>query len=222
MIGTVLATILAAALRTTGFVALVIRRANANAFSWSGRRLPGRFTCRLPRWFACGLPGRLACRLPRRFACRCPGLRIGRLNVKRVTSCPLIGCSPCNISASLVVCVHAVKAFIVLTTQSIFFVKTVAGSLVTIVFESNKLLWIRTFGAGASLCFSSAVTFDTKGGATTSIGCDGRIDSLDSSPFILLFLLINTDGVVLHTTKDVVVTFVVDPRNRAGEALLQR
>ena len=75
-LGAVLAVILAAALRTTGLVAIVIRRADTNTLSSRCRR-----------------------RLLGRLASRCPWLRIGRLNVKRVTSRSLLCCSTCNISA---------------------------------------------------------------------------------------------------------------------------
>jgi hypothetical protein len=134
----------------------------------------------------------------------------------------LIGCSVVNISASPVACVHIVEASLIPAAQSIFFVKTVAGGLVTIIFESNKFLWIRTLGAGTSLLFSSAVTFDTKGGTSSSFGCNGRIDSLNGTPFILLIVLIDTQRVILHATKDIVVTSVVYPREVVGKTLIQR
>jgi hypothetical protein len=198
----VLAIIIAAALRTTGFVARVIKRASANALSFRGRR-------RLLGWLACWFPG-LRSR------------RIGWLNVKRVTSRSRLGCSPRYISASCVACIHAIKAFVVLAAQDILFVETVAGCLLTLVLESNKLFGIRALGAGASFCFGTAITFDTKV-RTSSSGCRDRgVDSLNSAPFVLFPLVIDADGVVLHTTEDVVVTFVVYPRNGAGITLLQR
>jgi len=198
-LGAVLAVILAAALRTTGLVALVIRRTNTNTLSsWCRRRL----LCRL--------------------ACRCPWLRIGRLNLKRVTSRSLLCCSPCNISASLVASIHAIKAFVVLAAQGIFFVETVAGGLITIVVESNELVKIRALGAGASFLFGTAIALDAKVGATSSFGCDGRVDSLNCAPFVLLSFVIDTDRVVLLATKDIVIPFVVYPRNGARKTLLQR
>jgi len=198
-LGTVLAVILAAALRTTRLVAVEIRRANTNTLSSRCRR-----------------------RLLGSLASRCPWLRIGRLNVKRVTSRSLLCCSTCNISASLVASIHAIKAFVILAAQGIFFVETVAGGLVTIVIKSNKLVGIRALGAGASFRFGTAIALDAKVGATSSFGCDGRVDSLNSAPFVLFPLVIDTDGVVLLATKDVVIPFVVYPRDRAGKTLLQR
>jgi len=77
-------------------------------------------------------------------------------------------------------------------------------------------------GAGSSFRFGTAIALDAKVGATSSFGCDGRVDSLNSAPFVLLPLVIDTDGVVLLATKDVVIPFVVYPRNGAGKTLLQR
>jgi len=142
--------------------------------------------------------------------------------MKRVTSGSFLCCSPRNISVSLVASIHAIKAFLVLAAQGIFFVETVAGGLVTIVIKSNKLVGIRALGAGASFRFGTAIALDAKVGATSSFGRDGRIDSLNSSPFVLFPLVIDTDRVVLLATKDIVIPFVVYPRNRAGKTLLQR
>lgn len=45
---------------------------------------------------------------------------------------------------------------------------------------------------------------------------------MNSAPFVLLPLAVDTDRVVLHTAEDVVITFVVYPRNGAGKACVQR
>lgn len=202
MLRTTLTAFLAAALRTTGLVARVVGRACANTLSSGCRR-------RRPL-------GRLACRLPRRRS-----RRIGWLDVKGITRVSLIGCSLCNISCSGVVCIHAIEALVILAAQGVFFVEAVAGGLLTIVVEPDKLLGIGTFGAGTSFGFSSAIAFDAKGAAASTLGRDRGVDSSDGAPFVLLSLVIDTDGVVLHTAEDVIVPFIVDPGNRVGEALLQ-
>jgi len=138
--------------------------------------------------------------------------------VKRVASRSGACCSRINIASTIVICVHTIKAFAVSAAQGISLVETVAGCIVTIVVESDKLLGIRTLGGRAPSGFSTAVSFDAITGA--NIFCP-IINPLNSSPFVLPLPVVNADGVESHTAEDVVITFVADPGDAAWKTLVQ-